>query len=142
MATQEQINLIGNGKRKAIVVEHLDPELEEWSALEYETIADECGKAGANFFLSSIPHNFQLPTRLNSHEAVQVEERNAEDIFAAHKERICLLDPAANEELSPQDGDIFSIFLFGGILGMLSSPKQLLPFHLICDSGDDPPRGR
>jgi ribosome biogenesis SPOUT family RNA methylase Rps3 len=28
-----------------------------------------------------------------------------------------LLDPAAAKDLSPQDGDTFDIFLFGGILG-------------------------
>jgi ribosome biogenesis SPOUT family RNA methylase Rps3 len=40
-------------------------------------------------------------------------------------EEVCLLDPKAEEELSPKDGDgRFSWFLFGGILG------------------DDPPRDR
>lgn len=38
--------------------------------------------------------------------------------------RVCLLDPRAPKELSPQDGETFDIFLYGGILG------------------DDPPRDR
>lgn len=44
--------------------------------------------------------------------------------FADRKDRICLLDPAARQELSPTDGEEFDVFLFGGILG------------------DDPPRDR
>ncbi|KAF4613233.1 hypothetical protein D9613_010943 [Agrocybe pediades] len=40
-------------------------------------------------------------------------------------EKVCLLDPKAEKELSPEDGDgVFEWFLFGGILG------------------DDPPRDR
>ncbi|KDQ13761.1 hypothetical protein BOTBODRAFT_33200 [Botryobasidium botryosum FD-172 SS1] len=39
-------------------------------------------------------------------------------------ERVCLLDPRAERELSPEDGPQFDWFLFGGILG------------------DDPPRDR
>lgn len=38
--------------------------------------------------------------------------------------RVCLLDPKAPKELSPEDGETFDIFLYGGILG------------------DDPPRDR
>jgi len=38
--------------------------------------------------------------------------------------KVCLLDPKAERELSPEDGQEFSWFLFGGILG------------------DDPPRDR
>lgn len=39
-------------------------------------------------------------------------------------DRVCLLDPKATEELKPEDGELFEMFLFGGILG------------------DDPPRDR
>jgi len=38
--------------------------------------------------------------------------------------RVCLLDPKAELELAPSDGEVFDWFLFGGILG------------------DDPPRDR
>ena len=34
------------------------------------------------------------------------------------KSRVCLLDPSATKELSPEDGETFDVFLFGGILGM------------------------
>ncbi|KAL7412757.1 DUF431-domain-containing protein [Mrakia frigida] len=31
--------------------------------------------------------------------------------------RVCLLDPKAEKELAPEDGEEFDVFLFGGILG-------------------------
>ena len=121
MAEKSEIaNTIANSSPKAIVVEHLDPELEEWSSLEYAAIADECNEAGVLFYVSSIPRDFRLPDQLKKHPAVRVENGNAEDIFVNEKDRICLLDPSADKKLSPQDGDKFNIFLFGGILGRLS----------------------
>ena len=119
-------NTVTNASPKAIVVEHLDPELEEWSTLEYAAIADECNKAGVLFFVSSIPKDFRLPDQLKKHPAVRVESKNAEDIFAEAKNNICLLDPSADEKLRPQDGDKFNIFLFGGILGRLDLKKVRL----------------
>jgi ribosome biogenesis SPOUT family RNA methylase Rps3 len=43
-----------------------------------------------------------------------------EELYAADKARVCLLDPAAAKDLSPADGDTFDVFLFGGILGKLT----------------------
>ena len=106
--------------QKGVVVEHLDPELEEWSTLEYTAIADECQRAGILFFLTSIPTNLKLPDQLQKHKAIRVNKENAEDLFAATKDRVCLLDPSADEELRSEDGDKFDIFLFGGILGTLN----------------------
>lgn len=109
--------------RKTFVVEHLDPELGPWSALEYKTIAEESAQAGCDFILSSVPE-----TLLHS-DALKDVGKNArndavEVYFADRKDKICLLDPAAKQELQPGDKGNFDIFLFGGILG------------------DDPPRDR
>ncbi|KAF2004821.1 DUF431-domain-containing protein [Amniculicola lignicola CBS 123094] len=109
---------------KTFVVEHLDPELEEWSSLEYGAIASECHASGAQFLLSSVPTSLKLPANLQNAKGLNVERRGIEDIYADQKDRVCLLDPAAAKDLSPEDGDAFDIFLFGGILG------------------DDPPRDR
>jgi ribosome biogenesis SPOUT family RNA methylase Rps3 len=49
---------------------------------------------------------------------LEVEQRGVEEIFADRKDKVCLLDPSAKTELSPEDGDVFEVFLFGGILGM------------------------
>ena len=103
------------------VVEHLDPELEDWSALEYNTINQESHEAGCEFILSSVPPFLSTSDHLLD---ISTTSRNIEHYFAEQKSRICLLDPAAEQSLSPADGDDFQIFLFGGILG------------------DDPPRDR
>jgi ribosome biogenesis SPOUT family RNA methylase Rps3 len=106
------------------VVEHLDVELGPWSALEYKAIANESAAAGARFLLTSVPETLQLPQELACLDSLEVEHRSVEEIFAQQKDRVCLLDPAAPAELSPDDGEKFDIFLFGGILGMISIPHN------------------
>ena len=102
---------------KTFVVEHLDPELEAWSSLEYAAIASECHATGAQFLLSSVPASLKLPANLQKAEGLNVETRGIEEIYADKKEKVCLLDPSASKDLGPEDGDLFDIFLFGGILG-------------------------
>jgi ribosome biogenesis SPOUT family RNA methylase Rps3 len=111
--------------KHTFVVEHLDTELGPWSALEYRTIAKESHESGCDFILSSIPGSL-LETQ-NVKEILelggQAKAESIEDYFVDRKNKICLLDPAAKQELSPDDAK-FEVFLFGGILG------------------DDPPRDR
>ena len=99
------------------IVEHLDPELEEWSALEYEAIARESAEAGVEFCLSSVPRSLSLPSNLSKLSGFVIEHRGVEEEFAHNKDRVCLLDPAATNELGPDDAQKFDVFLFGGILG-------------------------
>lgn len=102
---------------KTYVVEHLDPECGPWSTLEYTTIAKESTAAGAQFCLSSVPEELDLPTSVRDVKGFNVEHRSVEEIYPDHKHRVCLLDPAAKEELRPKDAHDFDIFVFGGILG-------------------------
>ena len=104
--------------RKTYVVEHLDPELGPWSTLEYVAIAQECSSADAAFILSSVPADLSVPHELAAERGITIKHHSAEEIFADMKHRVCLLDPAAAADLSPEDVWIFDIFLFGGILGM------------------------
>ena len=104
------------------VVEHLDPELGPWSALEYRCIALESDAAGARFLLTSVLESLQMPDELAGLKGLEVENRSVEEIFASRKPKVCLLDPSATEELSTLDGDQFEIFLFGGILGRTNTP--------------------
>lgn len=115
--------MTSNPAQKVYIVEHLDPELEQWSSLEYKTIAAESQDAGALFYLSSVPSNLQVPEGFRDSRGLTIEQKGVEELFAHKKERVCLLDPSAKTELCPEDGDKFDVFLFGGILG------------------DDPPRG-
>lgn len=111
------------GSNFTFVVEHLDPELGPWSALEYKAIAEESRLEGCSFILSSVPAPL-----LSSHElqyvGADVKSESVETYFADRKHRVCLLDPQADKELAPSDSQQFDTFLFGGILG------------------DDPPRDR
>ena len=99
------------------IVEHLDPELGPWSSLEYQTIAQESAEAGVKFYLSSVPQALGLPAELRQITSLVIEHLSVEELFQTNKERVCLLDPAAKAELSPEDGEHFDAFLFGGILG-------------------------
>lgn len=99
------------------IVEHLDPEMGPWSLLEYQSIAEESALAGAAFYLSSVPKTSHFPPELKAAKNLTLEHRSVEDIYSKAKHRVCLLDPAAEKELSPQDGNLFDAFLFGGILG-------------------------
>lgn len=107
------------GKITSYIVEHLDPELGPWSTLEYRSIAQESAEAGVRFFLSSVPRAMSLPPELRDLESLIIEHLSVEELFQEDKGRVCLLDPAATVELSPEDGTKFDVFLFGGILGMI-----------------------
>ena len=106
-----------NNKTQTYVVEHLDPELGPWSALEYQAIARESASAGVNFCLSSVPRELDLAAELRETNNFVIEHRSVEDIFKDDIESVCLLDPKARAELSPDDAETFDVFLFGGILG-------------------------
>lgn len=103
---------------KTYVVEHLDPELGPWSSLEYQAIAMETATMGSMFCLSSVQETLELPEKLRSTPGLVVEHRSVEEICRENKGRVCLLDPAAKSELSPEDAQHFDVFLFGGILGI------------------------
>ena len=108
---------IRDNRKRVYVVEHLDPELGPWSALEYQAIARESASAGVSFCLSSVPTELELPAELREMNSLIVEHQSVETVFKDDKERICLLDPKGKAELSPEDAEKFDVFLFGGILG-------------------------
>lgn len=107
---------------KTYIVEHLDPELGPWSALEYLVIAKESKDNGATFCLSSVGKNLAVPQEIRNIPSIIIETRSVEELYDRDRNHICLLDPAATSELKPDDGTQFDIFLFGGILGMMISP--------------------
>lgn len=102
---------------KIYIVEHLDPELGPWSTLEYLAIAQESKEAGATFCLSSVPKTIDVPAEMKNVEGLIIETQSVEELYENDKSRVCLLDPSAKTELAPDDGNIFDVFLFGGILG-------------------------
>ena len=103
--------------RKTYIVEHLDEELGPWSELEYRAIAEETDRAGGIFCLSSLPPSFSVPGSLAALRSFTAETRAVDEIFAVDTSRVCLLDPAAAQDICVEDGKEFDVFLFGGILG-------------------------
>ncbi len=121
-------------KSFTFIIEHLDPELGPWSALEYRTIARECHQSHNRFVLSSVSDELigggsegLRGMRDVVAEPGRVERAGVEELFPGAagdgkeiggRSGVCLLDPQAERELSPEDGEVFEGFLFGGILGM------------------------
>jgi len=103
------------------IVEHLDEELGPWSELEYKCIAKESHDSGCKFILSSVPKEPEITRQLTNIQHAQLEHEGVETLYAERKHKVCLLDPAGKQELSPEDGEKFDVFLFGGILGMFKS---------------------
>lgn len=101
------------------IIEHMEEGFSEWVILEYSQIIREVGKE--NLILTSLPPSTtekDIPERLlalglqwTTKECVEIDDGNVD------KTRVCLLDPAATEELVPEDGAKFDYFVFGGILG-------------------------
>ncbi|KAK5171219.1 uncharacterized protein LTR77_004363 [Saxophila tyrrhenica] len=123
MSANGEISLDG---RPTIIVEHLDPELEDWQALEYKCISEECTNSAPqwHFLLSGLPSASDVGKQL-SLPATSLTEQSVETLYQGdRRSKVCLLDPKAEKDLSPEDGESFDVFLFGGILG------------------DDPPRDR
>lgn len=115
---------IKNGK-PLYIVEHLDPEIEAWQLLEYNTIAVECAQTDSQLYVTGVPQT--LYDNLPKDIMFKVTRQGIEEMVAQKyipREKVCLLDPKGDQELSPQDGEQFGLYLFGGILG------------------DEPPRGR
>ncbi|KAK6538856.1 hypothetical protein TWF694_010416 [Orbilia ellipsospora] len=117
-------------KPKQYVVEHLDKELENWSKLEYLCIATETAPSSATatptFHLTSLPQELydSLPSELTAHQNLHATTDEVIKLTGLKAEEVVLLDPRAEEDMNPEDGEKFGWFVFGGILG------------------DDPPRDR
>ncbi|KAF6065135.1 putative SAM-dependent RNA methyltransferase family protein [Candida albicans] len=90
----------------------------EWVILEYTQIIKDIGKD--NLILTSLPPSTtekDIPKRLLE-LGLQWTTKECVDIDGGiDKSKVCLLDPAAETDLTPQDESKFDYFVFGGILG-------------------------
>nr|POE94363.1 protein arginine n-methyltransferase sfm1 [Quercus suber] len=124
-------------KQHTFIVEHLDPELEAWQKLEYNTINQECSQSNSRFFLTGLAN----PSVLCEDDALNIPSSHllAESVetLYAHpdkKRRVCLLDPKGEKDICPADGQDFDVFLFGdrtaelrklGFTGRRLGPEQM-----------------
>jgi len=59
----------GEKRGYTFIVEHLDPELEDWQALEYNCISQETSAAGSKFLLSGLSPQFNSTPQLKLPDA-------------------------------------------------------------------------
>ncbi|CAH2352074.1 protein arginine N-methyltransferase Sfm1p [[Candida] railenensis] len=100
------------------IIEHMEEGFSEWVILEYSQIIRDVGKE--NLILTSLPESTtekDIPQRLldlglhwTTRECVEIDG-------GLDFSRVCLLDPAAEVDLTPEDSSKFDYFVFGGILG-------------------------
>ncbi|WPK26932.1 hypothetical protein PUMCH_004301 [Australozyma saopauloensis] len=100
------------------VIEHMEEGFSEWVILEYSQIIRDVGRE--NLILTSLPQSTtenDIPQQLRDLGLVWTTDECVTIDGGLKKDAVCLLDPAAEEELSPQDAEKFDYFVFGGILG-------------------------
>jgi len=98
-----------NQKNAKFVIEHLEPKLYRWCALEYKHISQLVGKK--NLIFTNI--------RAKSAQTKLAPCGKVSPVSVARLglEKICILDPSAKKVLTPREAKKFSYFVFGGILG-------------------------
>ena len=97
------------------VIEHLEPELYEWSLIEYEHISKIVGKNNLTFTNIKKKYIKKLRKFGNAQEK-SISELNFHNI--------CILSQYAEKELASEDQNKFQYFIFGGILGDNPAKKR------------------
>jgi ribosome biogenesis SPOUT family RNA methylase Rps3 len=92
------------------IIEHLEPELWEWCALEYEHISQIVGKE--NLWFTNVKEKSKNAKKLEKLGKVFVESVSKLNLTNA-----CVLDPEAGKMLEPGEAGKFDYMIFGGILG-------------------------
>lgn len=93
---------------KIFIIEHLEPKLHEWCIIEYKHISNIVGKE--NLWFTNIGK--EDGKKLNKYGEVFNES-----IKSMNLDKSCILDPEADETLSPEKSINYKYFIFGGILG-------------------------
>lgn len=106
------------------IIEHMEPEFSEWVTLEYAQIIRDIG--ADNLILSSLPEGttdndipdklIDMGLRWTTKDLNHLTEAFT-DLEPLQDQRVCLLDPRADQDLQPQESATFDYFVFGGILG-------------------------
>lgn len=89
------------------VIEHLDPQVWQWSVLEYKHISRIVGRKNLWFT------NFKIGgDKLKKYGKVFTKRVNKLNL-----KRVCILDSTGKKTLQPEDAKKFDYFVFGGVLG-------------------------
>ena len=144
---------------KTYIIEHLDPELESWSALEYSTIASECHTTGSHLTLSGVSSTLQIPASIASLRdsgKLTITTQSVEELYPPPR----LTHDDGNDDAAASNGNEPVMVEQGTGDGKGSSrsrvclldpaaPTELIPrdgevfdaFLFGGILGDDPPRG-
>lgn len=127
----------------------LEPEMGEWSQLEYAIIGSECSTSGSQFYLTSVPaslvDNFPPALKVYTDSGrLIVTPTEVSQLPGIQSDRVCLLDPAAKVELAPEDGEKFDWYVFGGILGrsLISNTRGAAAYQYRFELEADAVHGR
>lgn len=108
------------------IIEHLDGKVYNWSLLEYT----HCSKiVGKNNLIFTNVKGKKAQEKLADLGETHMESVT-DDEFLEYLEtsltlnRVCILDPLAEKELSPEDASNFDFLIFGGILGNYPPDKR------------------
>lgn len=100
------------------VIEHMEEGFSEWVILEYAQIIRDVGRD--NLILTSLPAHItekDIPQQLRDLGLQWTTDECVKLNGGLAKDRVCLLDPASEQDLAPADSQNFDYFVFGGILG-------------------------
>ena len=106
------------------IMEHMEEELFEWSALEYSNFVHHVGADKAlitHLDVSALPPREaklleQVPHPIPAHVFVKESVRELPAV-TGNPARVCLLDEKGEAVLAPADASEFDYVVFGGILG-------------------------
>jgi ribosome biogenesis SPOUT family RNA methylase Rps3 len=104
------------------VIEHLEPSLFPWCVIEYRHITKLIGKK--NVLFTNLRRKKDCDRLRGFAKAVK------ESFTTLKVKRVCVLDPAAERELSSADAKRFDTMVLGGILGdypMKARTKEEIP---------------
>jgi ribosome biogenesis SPOUT family RNA methylase Rps3 len=90
------------------VIEHLEPRLFKWCVIEYKHISKIVGRE--NLMITNLKG--AQPDKLKS-----ICSGSKKKFSELGLSRVCVLDPEAEEMLTPADAKNFDYLVFGGILG-------------------------
>ena len=96
-------------KEQIFIIEHLEPRVWKWCLFEYKHISKIVGKN--RLWFTNIKRKNKNLEKLG-----RVFNKSARSLGLDLK-KVCVLDPEAQEILTPEDSRKFDYFVFGGILG-------------------------
>ncbi len=99
------------------IIEHLEPKLWKWCLMEYKHISQLVGKQ--NLWFTNL--------KKGSKELQKYGKVITKSVTELELAKVCVLDPDAQQTLTPKDAQRFNYFIFGGILGNDPPQKRTNP---------------